>query len=456
MAIPVSMALPEEFEPANLENVPKHSIEQISRFQKNSLDRILKTGDPLSDSNLVLARAIQQLAEAISTNGYESMQAPASNGAASTNGGTNGSSRKTEGVPVLNGAEKTAAPQKIDRALPVGSPVLVRREAAAEAHRFQRTSQAATDIKGPQQSGFSKWIEKHPLAMMMTGLILLITLVVLTTILMNGALGTKEEELPTSTTIGAGNANDPDFEYAEKEARGFLNAISLNSAKPYIFRAAAIGPKLQKFFLPLPDPANYEVKLTGRQKHDNKAVYYYQVTSGDTTQPMVVLQEGNNFKVFWEFGACVGDISWKAFVDEEPTDPVLMRAFLKPEQVNDSIHDPEEWTSWRAENWDGSRSAMVFSKIGSPEDRRLRSALIEHPVNRKDTNWVMAQVRLKHVGTGIDRLAGAFESAEVVEVPLGSWLPEEFVTGSTFYSEEDRLKGPSKDIRGLQKRATDS
>lgn len=247
-------------------------------------------------------------------------------------------------------------------------------------------------------------------------------------------------------------AEDPDFSHAEREARGFLNAIALNPARPYIFRANAIRPKLEKYFQPLPDPGNYDIELKTREKFGDKAVYYYQVTCGDLTQPLVVLQEKEVFKVFWEFGACIGDISWETFVDEEPSKPVLMRAFLRPDPVYDSIHGKDEWSSWLAENWDGSKSARVYCRIGTPEDRRLKSALEEYPVKRKDQQWVMAQVRLKHIGTGVDRLAGAFESAEIVEVPLGSWLPEEFVVGSTFYSDQDRLKGPTKDNQGIQKR----
>jgi DNA-directed RNA polymerase subunit RPC12/RpoP len=65
MAIPVSMALPDEFEPADLGRVPKHSQELIHRYQKNSPTRIVKTGDPRSDSNLALAKAIERLATAI-------------------------------------------------------------------------------------------------------------------------------------------------------------------------------------------------------------------------------------------------------------------------------------------------------------------------------------------------------------------------------------------------------
>ena len=362
-------------------------------------------------------------------------------------------------MPVLNGqengAENSILPTNNGRAEPIGSPVLVRREAAAEAHRFQRQTQGATDIKGPKKSVTTKWIEKHPFLMLGTGLLLLSALVVMTTILMNQTLTDTQEVIPGASAMSWNErSEDPDVYHADREARGFLNAIALNSARSYIFRADTIGPKLEKFYQPLPDPGNYQLELTGRQKHEDKSVYYYQVASGDLIQPLVVLQEGELFKVFWEFGACVGDISWDAFVDEEPKTPVLMRAFLKPDTVYDSVHDREKWSSWLAENWDGSRSARVFVKNGSPEYRRLSSALKEHQVKRRQNDWVMAQVRLKHVGTGVDRIAGAFESAEVVEVPLGSWLPKEFVVGDTFYSERDKLDGPAKDIQGLQKRDT--
>ncbi len=458
MAIPVSMALPDEFEPADLGRVPKHSQELIHRYQKNSPTRIVKTGDPRSDSNLALAKAIERLATAIE--GGSSLPAAETEFVEQQLASVGLAPVEANGqVPVLNGTidsnGKTTAIDDNGKALPVGSPVLVRREAAAQAHRFQRQTQAATDIKGPQKSAVARWVEAHPLVMMLSGLTLLIALVVMTSILMNNALSDAEEpELSTVVMAGESQGEDPDFEYAEREARGFLNAIALNSARPYIFRANAIGPKLDKFYQPLANPANYEIELKGRQKNDEKAVYYYQVTSDEQTQPLVVLQEQQTFRVFWEYGACVGDISWEAFVDEEPSNPVLMRAFLKPDLVFDSVHSQEEWSSWLAENWDGSQSARVFTKLGSPEDRRLKSALEEHSVKRKDSSWVMAQVRLKHMGTGVDRIAGAFESAEVVEVPLGSWLPEEFVVGNTFYSEKDQLKGSDKDVQGLKKHST--
>lgn len=458
MAIPVSMALPDEFEPADLGRVPKNSQELIHRYHKNAPQRIVRTGEPLSDSNLVLAQAIERLAMAVESKGGDIRDLGEEfNQIARSNGTTSNHVHSEEHeIPILNGNHgKSTHPDENGRAQPIGSPVLVRREAAAEAHRFQRKTQAATDIKGPQQSSSSRWIEKHPVFMMLMGLSLLIALVVMVTILMNDSISdSNETTIVSSAMTGEGQNQDANLKHAEREARGFLNAIALKAARPYIFRASSIMPKLEKFFKPLSDPGNYELELTGRQKNENKSVYYYQVTSGEQTQPLVVLQEDETFKVFWEFGACIGDVSWEAFVDEEPKSAVLMRAFLKPQSVYDSVHTAEKWTSWRAENWDGSKSAQVFSRIGSPEDRRLKSALEQHSITRSNSNWVMAQVRLQHLGTGVDPIAGAFESADIVEVPLGSWLPEEFVVGSTFYSEKDQLKGSLKDIPGLKKRSS--
>ena len=458
MAIPVSMALPDEFEPADLGRVPKHSRELIHRYQKSSPSRVVRGGDPLSMSNHALAKAIEHLAQAIETSGLDQSAL----GQAEEYLNPLEETAKTfvkEGdeVPVLNGVNGNsisgALPQGNGRAEPIGSPVLVRREAAAEAHRFQRGPQGATDVKGPKKGAVTRWIEKHPLVILFFGLVLLVALVALTTVLMDRSFTNSDDPVTRPGTMAGENfAEDPDFNHAEGEARGFLNAVGLKAAKPYIFGASAIEPKLERFFQPLSDPGNYEIEFTGRQQHKDKSVYYYKVTSGDLTQPLVVLQEDELFKVFWEFGACIGDISWEAFVDDEPKDPVLMRAFLKPDPVYDSIHDRDKWSSWLAENWDGSHSARVFVQLGSPEYRRLASALEEYPVKRRNSGWVMAQVRLKHMGTGVDRIAGAFESADVVEVPLGSWLPEEFVFGDTFYSERDKLDGPTKDIQGLQKR----
>ena len=381
MAIPVSMALPDQFEPADLGQVLKHSQELVHRYQRTESPRLAKVGDPLVASNYALVKAIEQLVQAIQYSGPpqgalgemgEIIEPPETETSVYT-----GDDKK---VPILNGTDgsrsRASLPEESGRAEPVGSPVFVRREAAAEAHRFERRTQADTDIKGPQKSALNKWIEKHPFLMLGTGLVLLVALVAMTTVMMDRSFTNGEEVGTAAAAISEkSQAEDPDFRHAEGEARGFLNAIALNPAKPYIFRANDIGPKLQKFFQPLPDPADYELELTGRQKNGNKAVYYYHVTSKNLKQPLVVLQEDQFFKVFWEFGAGIGDISWESFVDEEPKIPVLMRAFLRPDNVFDSVHSREKWSSWLAENWDGSHSARVFAKLGSPRASPVKFCL---------------------------------------------------------------------------------
>lgn len=469
MAIPVSMALPDSFLPADLGRVPKHSRELIHRY---------KTGeqavqDPRSESNVVLAKAIERLALALEGNGGNapkpsvtdltgllaslSQQGVPDSAISSflANMGTPGPSGEVatapEDVLVLNGQTsgngKSTAVDANGRALPVVAPVLVRREAAAEAHRYRRENQAATDIKGQRQSGVSEWVEKHPVVMMSAGLFFLIALVVMTTMVMSGMFERPvEDSAGNQMMIGDTNADGPDFNHAEREARGFLNAVNLNAAKPYIYQSSRITEKLEAFYQPLEDPGNYTLEFRSRQRNGDRAAYYYQVESGEKIQPIIVLQERENFKVFWEFGACVGDLSWSSFLESEPSRPVLMRAFLKPDDTYDPIHSAEDWSSWRAQDWDGSNSIRVYCKRGSPEDRRLNSALREFPVVRDSANWVMAQVTLKHLRSISGKGADLLESAEVFQVPLGSWLPKEFVGGNTFYSERDRVKNPGSDI----------
>ncbi|MBK1832513.1 hypothetical protein [Roseibacillus ishigakijimensis] len=460
MAIPVSMALPDRFEPADLNRVPKHTRELIHRYRKEP-GRAGKTGDPLSDSNLVLAQAIERLAFAIEGKGLPGTPTQAGEESfqpqrTSFNATAPQTGEAAQGHTQERGANgKTAAVSESGKALPVGAPVLVRREAAAEAHRFQRRTQADTDVKGPQKSSLNRWVEDHPLTMMLLGLAALIALVVMTTILMN-QMDDREQarEAFTPTMSQEAQGADPDFAHAEREARGFLNAIALNPAKPYIYQADAILPKLERFYQPLPDPANYTLQLKSRQQLENRAVYIYHVTSSNRTQPLVVLQEDSRFKVFWEFGAGVGDLSWEAFLTDEPSEAVLMRAFLRPEPTANAAYPANTWSSWLAENWDGSQSARVFARRDSPEHRRLQAAYESHPVKRRSSSWVMAQVRLKHSGMGINAAEGSYDSAEVVEVPLGSWLPEEYVVGDTIYSAKDKLKPSKENNQGLPDRET--
>lgn len=287
--------------------------------------------------------------------------------------------------------------------------------------------------------------------MMITGLGLLLALVVITTIFMEGWL-TGESSAPQgqgAVMALEGWSEDPDFRHAEREARGFLNATTLNSAKPYIFKAEEKEEILEAYYAPLPDPGNYTLELSGRKKLGQRSVYFYQVTSGPDVLPLVVLQEGENFKVHWEFTAGVGDMSWETFVEEKPSEAVLMRALLRPDGAHDAGHPATDWTSWAVEDWKGDYPVRLFTRNNSPEDRRLKSAFKEFGVRRHKQDWVMAQVVIQFQATAHDPNHGIFQSAQVMEVPLASWLPEEFELANTFYSDAERFDGEVKPVRGL-------
>ncbi|MDP0491552.1 MAG: hypothetical protein Q7Q71_10915 [Verrucomicrobiota bacterium JB023] len=459
MAIPVSMEIPESFGHADLEHVPKQSDVLVHRYQRQlPPSRGGGKVDPHAESNFALAKAIEKLASAIEgkTGLIDGVAAAVAETASPPASGhyeekaTRPSEASTAGekVPVLNGGSSAMpAPSGTHangrkeegvRSSPLPARVLVRREAAAEAHRFRRDIQAATDVKGEHRSALSVWVESHPMTMLISGLVLLIALVVMTAIVMEGAISpqTAEEE-GSSSVMGSQWSSEPDFASAEQQARGFLNAVALKSALPYIFQSTEIREKLDRFFEPIANPGDYELSLRQRQSAGERAVYYYQVKSGSETLPLAVLQEGQNFRVFWEFGAAVGDLSWDAFLKEKPIEPTLMRAFLRPHNHYDASHNPEEWSSWLVEGHGPNQQVVGFVKRGGPEELRLNAALEENAITRKRASWVMGQVMMACPETS---LTSDSVVAEISEVPLASWLPEEFVSGNTFYSDKYKVK----------------
>ncbi|MEM9079830.1 MAG: hypothetical protein AAGC74_03965 [Verrucomicrobiota bacterium] len=486
MAIPVSMELPEQFEHADLQQMPKQSEVLVNRYQKNGHNHLTKVEDPGIESNLAIARAIERLALAIEGNrdsvtsdllreGVKELGLEVSSKA--NGNGKNGHHADVISEPlpspsVDSGMEKatvlfheeedyergseTVLPNgtRLDERMgPLNSPVLVRREAAEDFANFRRNSQALTDEHAARKaSPVAQWVERHPIFMLSCGLFLLLIFVVLTTVFMEDWMnpGENSEDGLVAVMQGEKWADEPDFRNAEREARGFLNAISLNAAKPYIFQAEKIEEQLELFYEPLPDPGSYELEFRGRRRDGERSVYFYQVTSSDQKSPLVVLQERDVFKVFWEFSAGVGEMTWDALLEIEPTESILMRAFIANDDVFGGAHPREEWSSWLVEDWDGANRVRAYTRIDSPADRRLKSAIRENAVQRKNEKWVMGQIMVRHLGLSIGDEDGAFDSVEITEVPLASWLPEEFESQNTFYSESERLKEGGTDRSGLQ------
>lgn len=453
-AIPVSMALPENFEPADLQQVPKPSGLLFNRSYGKPVVRAVTPSHPVSDGSLMLARAVERLAIAIENSGlagHESEVLAVYEELAESSGGVSipslgGVTTVSAGsVPVLtdkiSSHGKTTAVTEDGRALPINTPVLVRQEAAAEAHRFRRENQGATDEHANRPNPVSEWIENHPVFMMATGLVLLIALVVMTTLLMKGWLSDEGETAAEGMTgLGSTLIQSSDFTLAEQTAHAFLAARTLAEARPLIYQAAEIEPQLQSYYEPIAAPADYRLVFKSRETVEDRSVYFFQVSSAKETLPLIVLQAGEEFRVFWQFAAGVGDVSWPDFLQEEPEQPVLMRALLRPDSYYDTTHLPEMWSSWMAEDWSGSHRARVYCLRGSKEERRLIAALNEHSILRSKNRWVMVQVRLRHLGTRSGSGIYIEETAKIQEVVHGSWLPPEFVSGSTFYSEKDKIE----------------
>jgi hypothetical protein len=279
--------------------------------------------------------------------------------------------------------------------------------------------------------------------MMMTGLSLLIALVVMTTLLMEGWVTKSDEEGVAAVSLEESAVKaTPAYSTAEMTAHRFLRASSLAEARSYIYHASSLEPQLQSYYEPIANPGDYELVFKGRDVMGERSVFFFQVSSGSQVTPVVVLQEAEDFRVFWQFGAGVGEISWADFLKREPSRPVLMRAFLRPDNIYTTDYPPAEWSSWLVRDWAGEETARVFCERDSPEERRLFSALREYPIVRNKKRWVMAQVQLQHIGSYSGAGGSLQETAEVVAVPLGSWLPAEFVSGPTFYSEQDEIEKP--------------
>ena len=448
MAIPVSMELPEEFEPADLGQVPKLSNTLINRYQKNRRLRVVETGDPLSDSNHALARAIERLAGAIEGGGLGGLVAGLQNGQERETHNVNAAPTSDTANPLINAEENYSEFEETEepiigdksKADPLGAAVLVRREAAVEAHRFQRTSQAHTDIKGQQQSKLNRWVQKHPFTMMTFGGLLVTALITFVFLLMNGFFDPAPESIDDETVALLAEGN-PDVVLAEKEARGFLNAGGLPAALPYIYNGTGIMPKLERFYEPLSDNVNYGIKLTRREKTGNRSAYFYDVQSGGNSNPLVVLQERSAFKVFWEYGAEIGDLNWESFLRAEPSDVLLMRVFIRPDNSYDNTHPSKEWSSWLAQDWKGQYSLRVFAKRNDVAHRRLEAVVKNYPVIRNGSEWAMVQARLRNLQAGQQLRNEVDEVVEAVDIPLGSWLPEAFAPNNTFYSRQDEKGG---------------
>lgn len=494
MAIPVSMSLPEKFQHVDLSSVADKSSLLVGRYRKPS--EVPATG---LGSQAALAKALESLANSIgllearlgrqdqaaaavssppppppTKPGAElppdpprdDASAPAvpepplptepetepanENGFPSATPQPESESAGDSDVVQLNaGEEQDEAFRGKSKSNPLGAQVLVRREAAREAHAFRREkhSQADWDEHAAQRTsgptGFAWLMDRFPkttvlLSMVMVGFLIAATIIWMDSIFATPTAPSKKAAVAVQTTsLGELMKDDPEAATAEIVARGFLNATSLEAAAPFVFQSDAIETKLASYYQPISAPGDYELSFKHRALGgDGRSQFLYNVElPGERPRMLVILPEGAMPKVFWEFFAEVGDISWGAFMKEQPQDPVEMRVWVYPGEVYVDGYNEQDWQSYVLHDFAEDHRIYAYADRGAIEDWRIADALANDPVQFKRHSAVMALVKLIYmaelplVSADPEGAAVAGETvtvAEIKDVLATSWLPKQF------------------------------
>lgn len=452
MAVPVSMALPEQFQHADLSTVAKHSDLLVERYRKIHPPHVA----PL-DKDVVMAQALTSLANAVArledrlegapeeklyTN--ESRPAVLPNPSGKENrrrhpeaGPTNGhsvSSRNGEGaedeVVQLSEEEHGA------RATPLEARLLVRREAAAEAHHFERKSQHAYDQAAAahaKQNWFATMMERHPVLTVICTAIPSLVLVGYIIFWMYRDSQFKAVAAPPQVLEPGEMAkrweSDPAATQAELVAKLFLFAPSAREARDVVYRYDQIAEKFERLYRPLIDPGSYELVPKGRQVlADGRKVFSFEVSSREMEpRTLVVVPEGAMPKVHWEFFAEVGDLSWDEFFEQRPSTSVAMRTFVQEASVYFSPYNADEWQSFLLHDREKKYLFHAFARRNGGSHWKLSKALEESAVNFDRQKAVRAQVEVAFMAE-IEQTEGQrVYVGEIKDVPMTSWLPKRYV-----------------------------
>jgi hypothetical protein len=230
------------------------------------------------------------------------------------------------------------------------------------------------------------------------------------------------------TELGKLMADDPEAAMAETVARAYLNATSVKAASPFIYESEAIQEKFKRYYQALSAPGNYDLNLKHRALgSDGEAQFLYRVTvPGEKARMLVVLLEGVMPKVYWEFFAEVGDLSWDGFLKSEPREPVEMRVWAYPEGHYVDGYLETEWQSYILHDYAENKQIIAYAPRGAGEDWRILDSLKNEPVQFNRHSAVMALVRLSYMAKILTAEGEEQVIAEIKEVVATSWLPERF------------------------------
>lgn len=459
MAIPVSMNLPEEFTHVDLSAVADKSSLLVGRYKKPAL-----APSAGASTEVILAKALETLAHSIghleerlskheqggaAVTGERAEENPsvepaAGNGNGHSNGvvavAKNGSEEEGGEVVQLepeeqHEEEKFRGKSKAD---PVGARVLVRREAAKEAHEFRREKHTQADwdeMARPddRRSGFAWLMESYPKTTVLVSLLFVAGLIT-TTILWMDDLFTTQSETPEpnfpgiqGTELGKMMADDPEAALAETVARAYLNATSAKAAQPFVWESERIVEKFEKYYRPIPSPGSYDLILKQRALGpDGKPQFLFRVSSvGEKARMMLVLPEGVMPKVFWEHFAEIGDVSWDDFFKAKPQQSVEMRVWVHPVEKYIDGYGKDDWQSYMLHDYAESRKILAYAKRGLGQDWKIADALKNDPVNFNRHDAVMSLLELIYMTEfKFEEESGAV--VEIKDVIATSWLPARF------------------------------
>mgnify|MGYP007122436951 CR=1 FL=1 len=453
MAIPVGMVLPEKFSQVDLKSLSKQSEVLIERYRKVPLPSASAPTGSAVDATL--AKALESLAHTISHLDERLARQEKKSGGESGEGTTpleevNGDALGGLVAPPLQeevvhlGTEEHSA-----KALPLKTQVLVRREAAQEARKFQRKKQRLVDHRGREQMEegfFQSLMEKAPKTTVGMTLAMVVGLTWGMIYWMDPSYrgsGTKVTVLEPTQTSSLGQlwADDPEAGQAETVAKAYLNATTAKAARSFVFESDVLGERFDRLYRPIDTPGEYDIVLKSRVLAPNGegSVFAYRVTTGDAqSRMMVMLPEGKMPKVYWQFFGEIGDMSWEEFMEERPSAPTAMRVWVESSDAYFSPYNPDRWTSYTVHDYEDGYTLQAFAERASGQDWKLKNALKTEPRKFGRRTAIMAQVKLSFMS----EMPGPDEQriyvAEIREVEATDWLPPRFrpKTGPTMEASE--------------------
>jgi hypothetical protein len=224
-------------------------------------------------------------------------------------------------------------------------------------------------------------------------------------------------------------ADDPEAAQAELVAKAFLNATSARAARSFVFESESLGESFDRLYKPISSPDNYELELTSRVRAPDGegSIFAYRVTTSDQlTRMMVVVPEGKMPKVYWQFFAEVGDMSWGEFMETRPGEATRMLAWVEEGTEYFSPYSEDRWTSYILHDYEDSYTLRAFVERSTGPDWKLANALEKDPRKFGRRVAVMAQVDLAFMSEMKTADDETFYVVEIKGVEATDWLPARF------------------------------